>query len=108
MKDIIRIRNGIYLLLCNSNDGSASLWWCPCAVHIRPIRDGTVSPVVLPAIDDAFEFILGRAPVGFGSLDEVVERSLVTERSDGVGDGARSDAADASDTFGSFVSLIFH
>lgn len=93
----------MYLLLCSSSDGRAALVLWPCAVHIRPMRDGTESPAALPASDDveAPELIFGRAPVGIGSRDEAAERSLRVERSEGVGDEAR-----ASGTFGAFDSLI--
>lgn len=86
---------------------------CPCDVHNRPIRvddDGVAAAATAMAAavaDDveALVFIVadgGRMPVGFGNLDDVVEASLLIDRSDGVGDGAR-----ASDAPGVVNSLIF-
>lgn len=78
----------------------------PCAMHRRPILEdvaacpGDVLDVLAAVLTDADG---GRMPVGFGSLDDAVDTSLLIDLSDGAGDGAR--AAAGSVSLG--VSLIF-
>lgn len=83
---------------------------------MRPIRveDGVLGAAAAATddvVDEVDGFLIvanedgGRMPVGLGSRDDAVDISLLIDRSDGVGDGARSPPSDDVDGFG-FVSLI--
>lgn len=96
------------LLLCNSSGGGPALAPWPCAVQMRPIRvDDGVAGAAFDEVDGFWTVADGgRMPVGFGKRDDAVDIpdiSLLTDFSDGAGDGARGGCASVD----AFDSLIF-